>query len=157
MPQNLIDLSFSDEQLRAIDGALAVLEANLAGLIALTAEQRHRVHKMGSASEPFCRRTLSLLVQNPRIVPPSVPVGDVHADLQALDHLRPRSTRLKQLMRRVLDSEMALGSDAMGVAMDGYRLIKVVGPREGLGDALRDLESRFQRARRRDRDPPEGE
>jgi hypothetical protein len=89
MPQNLIDLSFTEEQLRAIDGAIATLEANFTGLIALSAAQRLSLQKMGAAGEPFCRSTVSLLGQNPQIVPPSLAVGDAQADLLALDQLRP--------------------------------------------------------------------
>jgi len=155
MTQNLIDLVFSDEQLRAIDGAIATLEANLAGLVALTATQRHKLHKMGNATEPFCRRALSVLAQNPQIVPPSIPVAGAHADLETLDQLRPRAIRLKRLMERVDDSEMALGSDLLAVALAGYKLIKVAGTRQGLDNALQDLEPRFQRARRANRDQAE--
>lgn len=157
MARKLIDLGFSPEQLQAIDGALAVLEANLGGLIALTAGQRHTILKMGAGSEPFCRRTLLVLTQNPRIVPPGVDVGQANADLETLDQLRPRSDRLQQLLQRVQDSEMALGSDALGVAHAGYKLIKVVGPQEGPSDALRDLESRFKGSRRGNRGQPDAD
>src|SRR4051794_32288970 len=103
MAQNLIDLTFTEEQLRAIDGAIAMLDANLAGLIALTPKLRHEVHKMGTANDPFCRRVLWVLAQTPRIVPPSLSVGDANADIEALDQLRLRGIRLKQLLRRVQD------------------------------------------------------
>ncbi len=157
MTQNLIDLTFTDEQLRAIDGAIAVLEANFAGLVALTAGQRHKLHKMGSATEPFCRRALVVLEQTPQIVPPSIDVAGAHADLQTLDQLRPRAGRLRQLLEKVEDSEMALGSDLLAVALAGYKLIKVAGSRQGLDNALQDLEPRFHRASRRNRERAEAD
>lgn len=148
MTQKLIDLTFSEEQLRAIDGAIAVLEANLGGLIALSAAQRLGLQKMGSAGEPFCRNTLSALAQNPQIVPPSLGLSGAQADLHALDQLRPRGMRLKVLAGRVEDSEMALGSDVFAVARVGYKLIGVVGSGQGLDGTRRDLEPRYQRPKR---------
>jgi len=155
MTQNLIDLEFSEQQLRDIDAALAVLEANLAGLIGLTAVQRHRLYKMGANSESFCRQAVLVLAQNPGIVPPTLDVAAAQADLMALDQLRDRSVRLKRLMARVEDSEMALGSDVLGVARTGYKLMQMIGPSQGLEAALRDLEPRFQRARRAGTEAPE--
>lgn len=148
MTQNLIDLAFSEEQLCAIDGAIAVLEANLAGLIALSAAQRLSLQKMGSAGEPFCRNALSVLAQNPQIVPPSLGLPGAQADLRALDQLRPRGMRLKVLAGRVEDSEMALGSDVFAVARAGYKLLGVVGSGQGLDGPRRDLEPRYQRPKR---------
>lgn len=148
MTQNLIDLSFSEEQLRAIDGAIAVLEANLGGLIALSAAQRMSLQKMGSTGEPFCRDTLSALVQNPQIVPPSLGLSGAQADLRALDQLRPRGMRLKVLAGRVEDSEMALGSDVFAVARVGYKLIGAIGGDQGLKGARRELAPRYYRPKR---------
>lgn len=148
MTQNLIDLSFTEEQLRAIDGAIATLEANFTGLIALSAAQRLSLQKMGAAGEPFCRSTVSLLGQNPQIVPPSLAVGDAQADLLTLDQLRPRAIRLRTLVGRVEDSEMALGSDVFAVARVGYKLLGAVGGSQGLKGARRELEPRYHRPKR---------
>ncbi len=148
MTQNLIDLTFSAQQLAAIDEALATLDAYLEGLIALTAKQRHQLHKMGAVSEPFCRRVVSVLAQNPQIVPPTVDVAAAEADLTALDQLRQRRMRVRRLMERMEDSEMALGSDVMAVARAGYKLMQMTGASQGLDAALRDLQPRFQRAKR---------
>lgn len=153
MTQNLIDLTFSEEQLRAIDGAIAVLEANLGGLIALSAAQRMSLQKMGSAGEPFCRNTLSVLAQNPQIVPPSLGLSGAQADLHALDQLRPRGMRLKVLAGRVEDSEMALGSDVFAVARTGYNLIGVVGSSQGLDGSHRELQPRYLRPKRTGKGP----
>jgi hypothetical protein len=157
MTQNLIDLVFTDAQLDAIDGALDILDANFDGLIALAAVQRRRIYKMGSNSEPFCRQAVMVLAQNPQIVPPTLDVEQAQADLVALEQLRTRSIRLKRLMERIDDSEMALGSDVLAVARTGYKLIQVVGAQHGLGPALRELEPRFQRAGRSRPDPGEAE
>ena len=54
---------------------------------------------MGQKSEVFCRQAISVLAQNPQIVPPSLHVADAQADLLALDRLRPVLERLQKLRR----------------------------------------------------------
>lgn len=83
MSQNLISLALTADQLTAIEGALATLEENLTGLIALQPAQRRALAKMGDKSEVFCRQTLKLLQQNPQVVPPSLDVTEAAADLVA--------------------------------------------------------------------------
>ena len=46
MSQNLISLVLTTDQLTAIDGALATLEQNLSGLMALQPSQRRELYKM---------------------------------------------------------------------------------------------------------------
>ena len=76
-------------------------------------------------------------------MPPSLSVAEALSDLQALDLLRPRLDKLRQLTERADDTELALGSDVMGVALEGYALLKVAGKGEALKGARRELSARF--------------
>lgn len=143
MSQNLLSLTLSNDQLTAIDNALAALEAALEDLIALTPDQRRGLTRMGPKSEAFCRQTLTVLAQNPQVVPPSIDVAEAQADLDALDRLRPRLARLQRLNERAEDTEAALGSDVMSLALEGYALLKVAGKNQGLEGLRRDLSARF--------------
>lgn len=49
---------------------------------------------MGPKSEAFCRQTLTVLAQNPQVIPPSIDLAEAQADLAALERLRPRLARL---------------------------------------------------------------
>ena len=60
MFQNLISLEISNEQLKEVHGALAVLEKNLDGLISLSVAERHELAKMGPKSEMFARKPASI-------------------------------------------------------------------------------------------------
>ena len=146
--QNRLSLTLSQAQLSAIDDALSALEAQLSGLTSLSADERRGLMKMGSKSEAFCRQTLGLLAQNPQIVPPSVHLAEGLADLAALDQLRPRMIRLQRLLERAEDSETALGSDVMMLALEGYALLKVSGRNQGLDGLRRDLGTRFAKSAR---------
>ncbi len=148
MSQNLISLQLSDDNLAAIDTALTTLETNFAGLLSLQPDQRRNLYKMGDKSEAFCRQTLAVLGQNPQIIPPSLGLADAQADVVALDRLRPRLVRIKQLLERAEDSEMALGSDIISVALEGYGLLKVSGKGQGLDGQRKELSARFSKAQR---------
>lgn len=152
--QNLVSLSLTDAQLQAVDQALTDIEAQLTGLIAMNASQRKKLMRMGDKSEAFCRQTLSVLAQNPQVVPPSLSVAGAQADLETLDRLRPRMQRLARLAERATDTDIALGSDVMRCALDGYALLKVSGRNQGLEGLRKDLGTRFAKSTRQSEPQP---
>jgi hypothetical protein len=147
MSQNFLSLSFDAAQLAEVDAALAALETALAGLISLNADDRRGLVRMGPKSEAFCRQTLNVLAQNPQVIPPSLSLTEAHADLSALDALRPRLARLQRLTVRAEDTDEALGSDVMSFALEGYALLKVAGRNQGLEGLRSELSSRFAKSR----------
>ncbi|WP_345294785.1 hypothetical protein [Luteimonas vadosa] len=148
MSKNMVSMTLSDAQLTAIDAALTALETQLAGLVALNGVERRRMARMGQKSEAFCRQTLGVLAQNPQIVPASLKLAEGQADLLAIDRLRPRLLRLQRLTERAVDSEAALGSDVMSLALEGYGLLKVSGKNQGLEALRKELGSRFAKGPR---------
>jgi hypothetical protein len=154
MSQNLISLALTADQLTAIEGALATLEENLTGLIALQPAQRRALAKMGDKSEVFCRQTLKLLQQNPQVVPPSLNVTEAAADLVAFDQIGSFLMRLTRISERANDTSTALGSDLMSFALEGYGVLGVSGKNQGLGDLRRELGARFSRSASRTASEP---
>ena len=150
MSQNLIDLSFEATKLAELDAALTSAETILSGLIALNTSQRRKLARMGDKSESFARQALNILAQNPQIVPPGLGLAGAQADLVALDQLRPILSRLQRLTERASDSEIALGSDVMSVALQGYALLKVSGKNQGLEGLRKELGARFAKSSRQD-------
>src|SRR6218665_3231769 len=153
MSQNLIALSLTGADYDEIDTAIAMLETKLAGLVSLSAAERRGLSKMGEKSESFCRGALVAMKENPQLIPSSVGLADAIGDMAQLDALRPRATRLRQLMGRIDDSEMALGSDMMVTSLEGYALLKVLGKGSGLDALRRDMASRFSRKPAADKSP----
>lgn len=145
MTQNIITLDVTDAQYAEIDAALDIIEKHFAGLMDLTQNERRGLLKMGDKSEAFCRQTLVLLAQNPGIVPPGLGLADVQGDLRHLDQLRIRTARVRKLLGRMDDSEMALGSDVMNAALHGYGLLKMMGKGSGLAAQRQGISARFAR------------
>ena len=146
MNQNLVDIDLTADALTAIDNALGALESSLAGLIALTPDQRQQLVKMGDKSEAFCRQAGNVLAQNPGILPGSFDLPGYQRDLATLDALRPRLLRLGKLYQRAQDTEMAVGSDLMVNALQGYAFLTVAGKGQGLDDMRKMLSARFARS-----------
>jgi hypothetical protein len=145
MTQNIVSLNLTDVQLQAIDTAIAELETQFAGLIALTKPQKQALRKMGDKSEAFCRQAMRVLEQNPQLAPPNLVAAAPLQDLAALDALRPRMVRIARLSERAADTDLALGSDVMDASLKVYGLLKLTGRSEGLDGLRRELGNRFHR------------
>jgi hypothetical protein len=147
MSQNLVSLIITDEQVAAVEAALAQIEAAFANLISLSADDRRSLTRMGQKSEAFCRQTVSVLEQNPNVVPPSIDLAATRQDMAALERLRPLLDRIERLAERGNDTEAALGSDIMVTALEGYALLKAIGGSQGLDSLRRELSLRFAKRR----------
>lgn len=141
--QNLISLPLGPQDWQAIDATLQTLESQLATLIDLSTEQRTKIVKMGDKSEAFCRKTLDVLSTNPDVLPGNFNLAEMQNDLRAFDALRARLMRVEKLHEKMRDSLLALGSDVMSAALDGYAFLKVAGKGEGLDAVRKSLSVRF--------------
>lgn len=146
MSQNLISMNLTAKQLAAVDAALTTLEENLSGLTALTALQRSRLVKMGDKSEAFCRQAVDVMGENPGVLPVNFDLAEVRRDLAMHDALRPRLIRLERLFEKANDTDIALGSDVMTAALEGYAFLKISGKGEGLEGLRRAMSARFERS-----------
>jgi hypothetical protein len=147
MTQNLVSLNVSDARLTELLAAMVVLETGL-DWISLAPGQRRKLPKMGAMSEPFCRQTLNLMEQNPDLVSGSFGLAGGQAKLASLDQLRPFFLRFQRMGEKISDTEFALGSDVMSVALKGYGALKSDGSGQGLDGARRTLATRFARSSR---------
>ena len=147
MSQNLVDIDLTTDALGAIDAALTALETCLAPLVALTPDQRQQLVKMGDKSEAFCRQAGHVFAENPGILPGSFDLPGYQRDFATLDALRPRLLRLSKLYQRAQDTEMAVGSDLMTNALQGYAFLKVAGKGQGLDEMRKMLSARFTRSK----------
>ncbi|MBD9355967.1 hypothetical protein [Methylomonas albis] len=145
MSQNLISLTLSDNDLTDIDAALKTLEDRFAGFLVLSPEERRTILKMGDKTEAFCRQTLTVATQNTHAIPPGLDVVEAQADLVTLDKLRPRLHRLRDLMSRGEDTDMALGSDIYSFSLDAYASLKIAGKGAGLETLRQAMSVRFNR------------
>ena len=137
MNQNYASHHLSAEQWAEVDLTISALTAAIEpALVALTADQRQRTVKMGDGSEAFCRKALDVVAENVALMPRSFDIDEMRRDLESHDALNARIVRLMKLLERAHNTEMALGSDVMVAALEGYAFLKVAGKGEGV-DGLR--------------------
>jgi hypothetical protein len=148
MSQNLIDLNLDAERVARMDAALAALEAELAGMAALSADDMRDLTKMGAKSEAFVRQAATAFGENPGVLPRNFDLEAFQRDLAALDALRPRLQRITRIRERIAGAEVALGSDLMNASLEGYAVLKVSGKGEGMEALRRLLSQRFTRTSR---------
>ena len=148
MAQNLVSLRITPEQVAQALAGLAQIEAALPGLISLDPDDRRSLSFMGPKSEAFCRQTLRVLAQYPRIVPASLDVAEAGHDLDAHEKLRSVQVVMQRLMSRVDDTVLGLSSDVMEASREGYNHIKVASASHGLEEARKELALRWTKSRR---------
>lgn len=153
MPQNRISLKLAADDVSDIEAAIGTMEQRLIGLIGLQPEERRELTKMGDKSEAFCRAAVTTLANHQDVLPRGFSLEEYQADLAALDTLRPIINRLQRLYDRMVDSEMALGSDLMVASLEGYAHLKVAGRGDGLDTLKEALGARFDRKRRPETEP----
>ena len=149
MSQNLISLELSADEWTGVDGALDTLERIFVGLISLTPKQRIRLVKMGDKSESFCRQAMNVMSENTAVLPRNMDLADVQRDLATHDALRPRLVRLTRLLEKANHTDLALGSDVMSAALEGYAFLKISGKGEGLHGLRKALSQRFDNTARK--------
>lgn len=139
MTQNMVARHLTSEEWATVDQAITALTNALEpALVALSADRRKRVVKMGDGSEAFCRQALDVMSENAGLMPRNFDLDEMRLDLEAHDALNTRLVRLSKLMEKAHDTETALGSDVMVAALEGYAYLKTAGKGEGV-EALRKL------------------
>ena len=144
MKQNHVSLVFDADRLERLDLSLDALEAELADLKSVRDADVRGLLKMGEGSEPFCRKVVDVLVENPSVVPASLGLDEARAQRVERGQVGPRLRRLQVLVERAQDTEMLLGSDIYSTALEGYGLLKVTGQGAGLEAMRKELGARWR-------------
>ena len=140
-----IALRFTEEDLAAIDAALAQLEQRFARLIALDTKDRRRLYKMGNKTEKFCREALTVLDKNRQLASPAMDLNGALSALRTIDELRPRAKQILRLAERMRDTELALGAEVATTARQGYNALGEYGAQPGLTGMRQALAVRFKK------------
>ena len=145
MTQNLVSLDLTDN-LPKFDAALDAIEGLMDVFVSLTPEQMRKLTKIGEKSETFCRQTVAILDQNRQALPPGFDLDELKRDLAAYDALRPRLNRLKSLVAKCIDTQVALGSDVLTASYDGYGLLKLFGKADNVTPLVESMRSGVRRS-----------
>lgn len=145
MGQNLVAAHPTAEHWAELDAAIArrVQELLQPVLVAMTPAAKKSLVKMGDGSEAFCRKALEVMEENAALIPRGFDLSEMRRDLATHDALYARVLKLTQLLEHARNAEMALGSDVMVSALEGYAVLKAVGKGDGVEALKKLLSKRF--------------
>lgn len=144
MVQNLVGTHLTEAQWAEVDELLGRLQAVLQSvLVAVTPTDKKMMVKMGDGSEAFCRKAADVMEENVALMPRGFDLSEMRRDLLAHDALNARVVKLTRLLEQMRNAEMALGSDVMVSALEGYAVLKAVGKGDGVESLKKLLSKRF--------------
>ncbi len=118
--QNKIDAVLAPEDKRAVLDLILKMEERLHFLVALSAEERHELPKMGDRSQAFVHKTVEVAREHPEVLPEDFDVEGLARDVALYDALQPIVFAIMQLQELLVDTITAAGSDAYVTALQVY-------------------------------------
>lgn len=148
---NLISVTFTEAELKAVDDALVALETVLKDkAVNLTSEQRVQYGKVKYDMEVWVGKASGYIYNNAPLVPAYVNVDELRLDMAAHTALNPRIDRLTSILKNMEDTNAVLGADIYNSCMSFYRAIKVAAGSVPSASAIYDdLKQQFPGAPRR--------
>jgi hypothetical protein len=141
MAQNLASLKLTDAELATLNGALDTIETTLAGrIVALDADQRQSLVKMGDKTRPFCEDSIAALQSNSAALPPGFALGELADDMADFEKLNPLFDRLTTVRESIDDTLKAISSDVMINCIAGVGVLKALNKlNPSLDESLKNL------------------
>jgi len=113
------------------------------------AEDVRSLFKAGKEYSPFLEKAFSVMNEHPEIVPGAFPSEEFRKDYALLKELEPIASAVDQLAESLQKTMMALGSDAMGAALEIYHAAKYNASHvPGLAASVSDMAVYFAKPRR---------
>ncbi|HZX75817.1 hypothetical protein [Lysobacter sp.] len=154
MGQNLVANHLTQEQWHELDSLIGKAQSVLQPLlVGVTPTTKKVMVKMGDGSEAFCRKALEVMEENLSLMPRGFDLGEMKRDLAERDAIDARVVKLTRLLEQLRNAQMAVGSDVMVSALEGYAVLKAVGRGEGVQELRKLLGRRFERAPASPKDP----
>ena len=123
---NLISVSFTEEELTQFDEALTVIENIIKSkaVVSLTPEQRRQYGRVAYEMEVWLYSVDSYMKQANNFIPSFVDMNEHTADLTAHRALNPRIERVNLLLQAMQDTNLLLGTDIYNSSMAYYRTVR---------------------------------
>jgi methyl coenzyme M reductase subunit C-like uncharacterized protein (methanogenesis marker protein 7) len=122
---NLISLSFSNEELAALDQALQTIQTTLSGkTINLTPDERQQYGSIAEQNKLFVNKAKTYMEQYPQFVPNFLDKTEFDKDFTARELVEARLQLMSSLTEQLSDTKVLLDHDNYHNAITFYRNIK---------------------------------
>ena len=126
MNENRISIEFTAAQVKAINEAIQTLADNFQPvLIALEAEDKKNLAKIGEKSVSFVEKTGQYVETAAEFTPPFIDAAEMKKDLQAFNTLNDFLRPLQQIVRNLDDTATLCGSEALLASLAYYNSVRV--------------------------------
>lgn len=124
---NLISVSFTQQELDDINQALTTIETVLQGkVINLTPEQRQLYGKLNNNTENWIDKVGDHMEQKPNLIPFYLNKQEFDRDRKTRNAMKPVLNRLASIVESVDDTSKLLSTDIYNAAIAYYRNIKLI-------------------------------
>jgi hypothetical protein len=121
MNENKISIEIITSDLADINSAVQTLLKKLEPyLIALNADDKKGLAKIGERNLPYVEKTLQYAVSNPEFLPPYIDVNEFKKDFEAFRVLRELLRPLAQITSNIDDTATLCGSEAIDATSAYY-------------------------------------
>lgn len=123
--ENLVQLSFTEEELTKVDASLAEIEKILKGKThQLTPQERRQYGSIAEQNKLFVNKAKQLMEQYPEYVPNFLDKAEFDEDYLAREQIGRRLQKLKNLVEQLSDTKVLLDHDNYFNALSFYRNVK---------------------------------
>ncbi len=157
MNENRISIELTAAQIKAVNDAIkALVETLQPVLIALNAEDKKNLAKLGEKSVAFVEKAIQYAESNPELVPAFINVDEMKKDYAGFNQLNAVLRPLLQITGNLDDTMTLCGSEAILQSLAFYNSAKVAAKMNvpNAGTVYEDLSQRFE-AQKAKRTKPE--
>jgi hypothetical protein len=142
---NRISAVLSDEDVAAVQGALATIRGVLPFLVTLAAQERQALPRLGTKSVGFDEKCLTYMANRAQFVPGLVVLAEVQKDRALRTQLQRFAAELQTLAASVDDTLQLVSSEVWMADLAYYQSAREAAHRgrDGAQDVYDDLRQRF--------------
>ncbi|WP_298547681.1 hypothetical protein [uncultured Aquimarina sp.] len=123
--ENLISISFTEEELATLDGHLAGIKTVLTGkTINLTPDQRQQYGRIANQNKLIVDKAKNYMEQNPAWIPNFLDKEEFDKDYSARKQVEDRVQLLGSLSQQLLDTKTLLDHDNYTNSLTFYRMVR---------------------------------
>jgi len=142
---NRVSASILPADITAILAAITTIRTKLPFLIAVGAQERLELPKLGEKTIGFHEKITAYMVSNPEFIPPFVLPVEVGKDISLRDQIHQFLPQLLELVSLITGTEMVVGSEIYMADLAYYQSVREAARRgrPGAEDIYHDLQARF--------------
>jgi len=148
--ENKINFTIPEEAITKVTKSLNDIDVTLKPyLLALSADERKGLPKMGDGTQPFVEKALDYTTSAPQFAPPYMDTQGLANDMKVHEQLTPFLRQVRSLFNGLDDTTMQAGAESYVCSLTYYNSVKMAAKMDvpGAKSIYEDLRKRFEKAK----------